>query len=48
MDGLPHPHNGLLTVNYLFSGELVLRDSHGVKQGIRPGEGKLDGPTEKV
>lgn len=38
MDVLPHPHIGLSTVSYLFSGELVHRDSLGVKQAIRPGE----------
>lgn len=38
MDVLPHPHIGLSTVSYLFSGELVHRDSLGVKQIIRPGE----------
>lgn len=38
MDVLPHPHIGLSTVSYLFSGELVHRDSLGVKQVIRPGE----------
>src|SRR5690606_19325873 len=38
MDVLPHPHIGISTVSYLFSGELVHRDSLGVKQVIRPGE----------
>src|SRR5690606_13139570 len=38
MDVLPHPHIGLSTVSYLFSGELVHRDSLGVKQVIKPGE----------
>lgn len=38
LDVLPHPHIGLSTVSYLFSGELVHRDSLGVKQVIRPGE----------
>lgn len=38
MDVLPHPHIGLSTVSYLFSGELVHRDSLGVQQVIRPGE----------
>ncbi|QED37708.1 pirin family protein [Antarcticibacterium arcticum] len=38
MDVLPHPHIGLSTVSYLFSGQLVHRDSLGVKQIIRPGE----------
>jgi redox-sensitive bicupin YhaK (pirin superfamily) len=34
----PHPHIGLATVTYLFSGELVHRDSLGHEQMIRPGE----------
>ncbi|MGY5847138.1 pirin family protein [Salegentibacter sp. HM20] len=38
MDVLPHPHIGLSTVSYLFSGELVHRDSLGVQQIIKPGE----------
>lgn len=38
LDVLPHPHIGLSTVSYLFSGELVHRDSLGVKQVIKPGE----------
>lgn len=38
MDVLPHPHIGLSTVSYLFSGEVTHRDSLGVKQIIRPGE----------
>ncbi|UJH91949.1 pirin family protein [Antarcticibacterium sp. 1MA-6-2] len=38
LDVLPHPHIGLSTVSYLFSGELVHRDSLGVNQVIRPGE----------
>ena len=38
MDVLPHPHIGLSTVSYLFSGELVHRDSLGVHQVIKPGE----------
>ena len=38
LDVLPHPHIGLSTVSYLFSGELVHRDSLGVKQIIKPGE----------
>lgn len=33
-----HPHIGLGTITYLFSGELVHRDSLGIKQVIRPGE----------
>lgn len=38
IDVLPHPHIGLSTVSYLFSGQLVHRDSLGIKQIIRPGE----------
>lgn len=38
MDVLPHPHIGLSTVSYLFSGEVTHRDSLGVKQVIKPGE----------
>lgn len=37
-DVLPHPHIGLSTVSYLFSGEITHRDSLGVEQVIRPGE----------
>ncbi|MDX9740672.1 MAG: pirin family protein [Gammaproteobacteria bacterium] len=38
MDVRPHPHIGLATVTYLFSGELMHRDSLGCAQVIRPGE----------
>jgi redox-sensitive bicupin YhaK (pirin superfamily) len=38
MDVLPHPHIGLSTVSYLFSGEVIHRDSLGVEQVIKPGE----------
>jgi redox-sensitive bicupin YhaK (pirin superfamily) len=38
VDVRPHPHIGLSTVTYLFSGEIVHRDSLGVEQAIRPGE----------
>lgn len=38
LDVLPHPHIGLSTVSYLLSGNLVHRDSLGVKQIIQPGE----------
>jgi redox-sensitive bicupin YhaK (pirin superfamily) len=34
----PHPHIGLSTVTYLFSGEIMHRDSLGFTQAIRPGE----------
>ena len=33
----PHPHIGLATVTYLFSGEIMHRDSLGVHQKIEPG-----------
>jgi redox-sensitive bicupin YhaK (pirin superfamily) len=33
----PHPHIGLATVTYLFTGELLHRDSLGSKQVITPG-----------
>lgn len=36
-DVLPHPHIGLATVTYLFSGALIHRDSLGVEQRIEPG-----------
>ncbi|MFG3006484.1 pirin family protein [Streptomyces calvus] len=34
----PHPHTGLQTVSWLFSGEIEHRDSHGVHAFVRPGE----------
>ena len=37
-DVRPHPHIGLSTVTYLFSGEMTHRDSTGVEQVILPGE----------
>ncbi len=37
-DVRPHPHIGLSTVTYLFSGQLTHRDSTGVEQVILPGE----------
>ncbi|MGH7044184.1 MAG: pirin family protein, partial [Acetobacteraceae bacterium] len=37
-DVRPHPHIGLATVSYLFSGQITHRDSLGVEQVIRPGE----------
>ncbi|MEX0731264.1 MAG: pirin family protein [Aquisalimonadaceae bacterium] len=37
LDVRPHPHIGLATVTYLFSGEILHRDSLGVVQPIRPG-----------
>jgi redox-sensitive bicupin YhaK (pirin superfamily) len=38
LDVLPHPHIGLSTVSYLFSGHVTHRDSLGVEQLIKPGE----------
>lgn len=38
MDVLPHPHIGLSTITYLFSGNVTHRDSLGVEQIIIPGE----------
>ncbi len=38
LDVLPHPHIGLSTVSYLFSGHVTHRDSLGVQQVIKPGE----------
>jgi redox-sensitive bicupin YhaK (pirin superfamily) len=38
VDVRPHPHIGLSTVSYLFSGEMMHRDSLGTEQAIRPGE----------
>lgn len=38
LDVLPHPHIGLSTVSYLFSGKVTHRDSLGVEQEITPGE----------
>jgi len=38
LDVRPHPHIGLSTVTYLFTGEIVHRDSVGSHQSIRPGE----------
>ncbi|MEU3527384.1 pirin family protein [Streptomyces sp. NPDC038707] len=38
MDVAPHPHIGLQTVSWLFSGEIEHRDSHGVHAYVRPGE----------
>ncbi|MBS9533304.1 pirin family protein [Mycobacterium sp. M1] len=34
----PHPHTGLQTVSWLFSGEIEHRDSGGVHAVVRPGE----------
>jgi redox-sensitive bicupin YhaK (pirin superfamily) len=38
LDVLPHPHIGLATVSYLFSGNMTHRDSLGTRQIIKPGE----------
>ncbi len=38
MDVPPHPHTGLATVSWLFSGEIEHRDSGGVHALVRPGE----------
>lgn len=38
LDVLPHPHIGLATVSYLFSGNMTHRDSLGTVQIIKPGE----------
>lgn len=38
LDVRPHPHIGLATVSYLFSGEIMHRDSLGYEQPIRPQE----------
>jgi redox-sensitive bicupin YhaK (pirin superfamily) len=38
MDVRPHPHIGLATLTYLFEGEIIHRDSLGMRAAIRPGE----------
>ncbi|MED7825634.1 pirin family protein [Streptomyces chiangmaiensis] len=38
MDVAPHPHTGLQTVSWLFSGEIEHRDSLGSRAFVRPGE----------
>lgn len=38
VDVRPHPHIGLSTVTYLFSGEIMHRDSVGSEEAVRPGE----------
>ena len=38
MDVPPHPHTGLQTVSWLFSGGVEHRDSAGVRALVRPGE----------
>ncbi|PPF43905.1 pirin [Pseudoclavibacter sp. AY1F1] len=37
MDVAPHPHTGLQTVSWLFSGEVVHRDSIGSRHEVAPG-----------
>ena len=41
MDVAPHPHCGLATVSWLFSGEVEHRDSLGTRALVRPGEVNL-------
>src|SRR5689334_23998401 len=41
MDVPPHPHTGLQTVSWLFSGEIEHRDSAGHHAIVRPGEVNL-------
>lgn len=41
MDVAPHPHTGLQTVSWLFSGEIEHRDSLGTHELVRPGEMNL-------
>ena len=41
MDVAPHPHCGLATVSWLFSGEVEHRDSLGTLATVRPGEVNL-------
>ncbi|HLN77533.1 MAG TPA: pirin family protein [Nocardioidaceae bacterium] len=38
MDVPPHPHTGLQTVSWLFTGEIEHRDSLGIHAMVRPGE----------
>lgn len=38
LDVRPHPHIGLATVTYLFTGEILHRDSLGSVETIRPGD----------
>lgn len=41
MDVAPHPHTGLQTVSWLFTGEIEHRDSLGMHATVRPGEVNL-------
>lgn len=38
MDVAPHPHTGLQTASWLFTGTVEHRDSHGIHAIVRPGE----------
>ena len=38
IDVRPHPHIGLATITFLFTGEIMHRDSLGFVQAIRPGD----------
>jgi hypothetical protein len=38
LDVRPHPHIGLSTLTYLYDGEIIHRDTLGVKAAIHPGE----------
>lgn len=38
MDVAPHPHTGLQTVSWLFTGEIEHRDTTGAHELVRPGE----------
>lgn len=38
LDVRPHPHIGLATVTYLFAGQIMHRNSLGVRQAINPGD----------
>lgn len=38
LDVRPHPHIGLATITYLHQGQIMHRDSTGVRQAIDPGE----------
>ena len=38
MSVAPHPHTGLATVSWLFTGEITHRDSAGHHAVVRPGE----------
>lgn len=41
MDVAPHPHTGLQTLSWLFTGEIEHRDTHGVHAMVRSGEMNL-------